>query len=666
MRKVFRSRRRVVVAVVAALAVVGIGSSTASAVTNPAPPSVGVCNGYAYSSNELLLACLAAMARGADFESRDMKVAAPSSVITATGSESPTRRVQEVNRWRPNPQSWVDAKSRVAAGSGLTTADIEATGRWAPKITKVGKLAGPVGAVLTAMDLGWILRDNAVAPMLGLPKDAVNGTYCTKQSVSFALDLLAGLAGADCGDWRLRLEDEAMIEPKEEVTGSVAGATFVGWGTDSQSGYRYACYFAGVTPVSGLLPRPSGHVLVLLAESKTAALVHSTHAIYKSEFLRACGGVGGANYMLLEPDPPSPRLGLRRSSDQVMVEEHGTRLLPRQGGWTSTVRCLDGRSVSEGSGVWPVNQGERVELPPLMGLELNCQPVEVETQLTDGEGNPVGSPVRTEVPTEVQDWMRDFPSCWDGSCLLELKKVVGTGELDCFDAPDQCVDWFTEVQTQPSTYRCYYGGVLVPITECNVYSRVFDREKVQQGTGYADPETGEEVKTGSGTTTTTNPGAARVAMDQPVKDASQTRECWPTGWGVFNPFEWVMKPVQCALEWAFVPRTSKLTQTTTKLQLAATNSRVGQAAQVATTWTAVAESMNPSGCAGPTISLNLMGIEYSGNPLSACAEPAATLAFWSRIIIGITAVLAAVFAVTRYIGRVFGYEGFGRASGGES
>lgn len=659
MRKVFRSRRRVVVAVVAALAVVGIGSSTASAVTSPAP--VGTCNGQTYSSAEALLACLAALANKPDIEPKDMRVAAPSSVISATGSESPTRRVQEVNRWRPNPQSWIDAKSRVAAGSGMTTADINATGRWAPKITKVGKLAGPVGAVLTAMDLGWILRDNVVAPMLGLPKDAFNGTYCTKQSVSFALDLLAGLAGADCGDWRLRLEDEAMIEPKEEVTGSVAGATFVGWGTDSQTGYRYACYFAGVTPVSGLLPRPSGHVLVLLAANKTAALGHSTHAIYKSEFLRACGGVGGANYMLLEPDPPSPRLGLRRSSDQVMVEEHGTRLLPRQGGWTSTVRCLDGRSVSSGSGAWVFQKDEPVQLPPMLTPPANCQPVEVETQLTDGEGNPVGSPVHTEVPTEVQDWMRDFPSCWDGSCVLTLKKTVGTGELDCFDVPDQCVDWFEESKTQPSTYKCYYNGQLMPLEQCNVYSRVFDREKVQQGTGYADPETGEEVKTGAGTTTTTNPGAARVAMDQPVKDASQSRECWPTGWGVFNPFEWVMRPVQCALEWAFVPRASKVTQLQTNLRLAAVNSKPAQIIAGVESWGSVVPSAD--GCMGPLLEFNIAGLSYSGYPLQACSGPLATAAYWSRIALSCIIVITGLVAITRYVGRIFGYGGVGENGG---
>lgn len=30
-------------------------------------------------------------------------------------------------------------------------------------------------------------------------------------------------------------------------------------------------------------------------------------------------------------------------------------------------------------------------------------------------------------------------------------------------------------------------------------------------------------------------------------------ECWPSGWGWFNPAQWVLRPIKCALEWAFVP-----------------------------------------------------------------------------------------------------------------
>lgn len=35
--------------------------------------------------------------------------------------------------------------------------------------------------------------------------------------------------------------------------------------------------------------------------------------------------------------------------------------------------------------------------------------------------------------------------------------------------------------------------------------------------------------------------------DPPVSGSS----CWPDGWGWFNPAEWVLKPIKCALVWAF-------------------------------------------------------------------------------------------------------------------
>lgn len=30
-------------------------------------------------------------------------------------------------------------------------------------------------------------------------------------------------------------------------------------------------------------------------------------------------------------------------------------------------------------------------------------------------------------------------------------------------------------------------------------------------------------------------------------------DCWPAGWGWFNPAQWVLRPIKCAMLWAFVP-----------------------------------------------------------------------------------------------------------------
>lgn len=38
-----------------------------------------------------------------------------------------------------------------------------------------------------------------------------------------------------------------------------------------------------------------------------------------------------------------------------------------------------------------------------------------------------------------------------------------------------------------------------------------------------------------------------------VVDLDSGEECFPNGWGWFNPAQWVLRPIKCALVWAFVP-----------------------------------------------------------------------------------------------------------------
>ena len=40
----------------------------------------------------------------------------------------------------------------------------------------------------------------------------------------------------------------------------------------------------------------------------------------------------------------------------------------------------------------------------------------------------------------------------------------------------------------------------------------------------------------------------------PTTPNSSDSACWPSGSAAFNPLEWVLQPVKCALSWAFVPK----------------------------------------------------------------------------------------------------------------
>jgi len=68
------------------------------------------------------------------------------------------------------------------------------------------------------------------------------------------------------------------------------------------------------------------------------------------------------------------------------------------------------------------------------------------------------------------------------------------------------------------------------------------------------PEAGSETPP-----TTTVPGTGSDIPIDPgdgprdTYDDGEDSPCVPSGWGWFNPVEWVLKPVKCALVWAFVP-----------------------------------------------------------------------------------------------------------------
>lgn len=61
----------------------------------------------------------------------------------------------------------------------------------------------------------------------------------------------------------------------------------------------------------------------------------------------------------------------------------------------------------------------------------------------------------------------------------------------------------------------------------------------------------ETTTTALASTAGTNPGGS--ACSTSTGDGGDS-PCAPSGWGWFNPVEWVQKPVKCAILWAFVPK----------------------------------------------------------------------------------------------------------------
>jgi hypothetical protein len=164
----------------------------------------------------------------------------------------------------------------------------------------------------------------------------------------------------------------------------------------------------------------------------------------------------------------------------------------------------------------------------------------VDTKINEVGGNEVHEVQAQPTTPEYQHVVENFPECMSGSCMLDLEKI-GVGS--CFDHPTDCAGWF-EDPNKTDKYVCRYNGKVVDFAECTVYAPTFQPEK--QGVG--DPVTGEPVPLPDFETL---PGV----YNPPKTDPSTARDdCFPSGWGVLNPVEWVLKPVGCALTTAFVPR----------------------------------------------------------------------------------------------------------------
>jgi len=134
-----------------------------------------------------------------------------------------------------------------------------------------------------------------------------------------------------------------------------------------------------------------------------------------------------------------------------------------------------------------------------------------------------------EAPTAVKDWQDEFPECGTGICELKLFRVPSgtTTKIDCYNNPDVCAGWF-ESPTKLDDYVCMYGSTEVALSECNVYSHVFDNTPTPD---YADPIDGTQPEIGE------NPSS----------------DCPPDfGLSVLTPWWWY-KAATCALAWAFVP-----------------------------------------------------------------------------------------------------------------
>lgn len=211
-----------------------------------------------------------------------------------------------------------------------------------------------------------------------------------------------------------------------------------------------------------------------------------------------------------------------------------------------TVTGDDGKTYTSESEVY-TQEDDATATPECPTLPEGVQPEGVKLDEKNGETGQL-TPLLDEVATDqYKAWWKAFPECREGACALDLiKKDVNTSCFESITMADACQLWMQDKQ-KADHYQCMYGTHLVDLSECYAYGDVFYPEKVAAGQGYADPATGKPVAGQS------SPKAANRALLRSITDPRDVRGCLDEGWAAANPVEWVLVPVQCALQWGFAP-----------------------------------------------------------------------------------------------------------------
>jgi hypothetical protein len=348
--------------------------------------------------------------------------------------------------------------------------------------------------------------------------------------------------------------------------------------------------------------------------------------------------------------------------------------------------------------------GPKVQIPV-------CGPGVVPTavRVREGDGNGVGGTrgynwTPAAAPAPADPLKGCYPGGAEAPCTLALVKVVGSGVQSCADGGVDCTS-FNPATSGPEEYQCRWGSHVVTLNQCEAL------RTLQLTPGTPDPAPGGLVH--PGTTTVTNPDGSidtteiiqlpdgtfrrvsthnvrgtrtittqqidingrpvgeprieTVAPGEPVPIPSgpgvpgwgggpnESADCWNTdGLVLWNPGAWVLRPIKCALIWAFVPNVASLDTDAIRVQL----DRAGIGPSVAALSTAVGTmGGDAGGCSGPTINFNVATVHQAVTPFAACTEPMSTVAGYAYALTSVIVVIGGAGKIIACIGAGFGYGG---------
>jgi hypothetical protein len=380
------------------------------------------------------------------------------------------------------------------------------------------------------------------------------------------------ILGVQANRWRVQVE--AVVENTSTATGwvrltpPVRGPRMMWWG---EPGSDEVCGASNV-----------GHEALQVAVGSG-----STPVLVDAEMCEGPGSTGTHHTGLYIYTP-----GCFQSSAWAGCQSltNTPQLDPAQRTTTAEAECINAQGhvviVTETTPAWEVIPGGQevdspaVQCPPgyaLKGLQVWTDPAPgsqgARLPITDWEQD----------PDVLNDSLLEeciFAPASD-PCLLRVVRVLPDGQIvPCREDGTNCQDWWHDPDRE-ARFRCMWGPIQLPLTECWPLARKYNRTtsgQIVPNPALIPPLTGTQPTTEPviGTPTEvptipapgtpgqpgTPPGTPDIFTPPAEIPEVERADCFPNGWGLLNPVEWVLKPVKCALTWAFVPSPATMSRLT--------------------------------------------------------------------------------------------------------
>lgn len=215
----------------------------------------------------------------------------------------------------------------------------------------------------------------------------------------------------------------------------------------------------------------------------------------------------------------------------------------------------------------------------------------------------------------------------------------------------ECENWVEVNQNDPNRdtdnarVRCNFGPYRLATSQCGMLEKAYVGGQIWSDENTdGDPATSGAPKTApSGNPvagpapTTTVPGTVPGSPGAPSASEpdQQAAQCWPTGWGMLNPLEWVYKPTVCAAKAVFQP--------TKPIQTRVTSMQAAFANRVPMSWFGVGTEGVTGGACPTNWSITYKGTTHS----LICGTPAEGIIRDFRPVLGAMLTIAMLWPLIR-------------------